>query len=30
MLIVNTVVIVRGLLGRPDSDVAFALGLEPK
>jgi len=25
MLIVNTVVIVRGLLGRPDSDVAFAL-----
>jgi len=25
MLIINTVVIVRGLLGRPDSDVAFAL-----
>src|SRR5215211_3639007 len=26
MVIVNTVVIVRGLLGRPDSDVALALG----
>src|SRR5215216_1709242 len=26
MVIVNTVVVVRGLLGRPDSDVALALG----